>query len=174
MHFAVDFRRVGLGAAGRAGIMMMLRMWSIEVASIRNFVRTGIHPRGRSDVDRPADLRRKLLRRDAGGERHQRGVALLLDLLRHRVWQGVRRCALDRLEAERADAVELGFLEPVEKILEVGLGLAGEADDEGRADRDVRADRAPASIRSSTFASLAGRFIALSTVGEACWNGMSR
>ena len=29
-------------------------------------------------------------------------------------------------------------------------------------------------IRSSTLASLAGRFIAFSTVGLACWKGMSR
>ena len=29
-------------------------------------------------------------------------------------------------------------------------------------------------MRSSTLASLAGRFIAFSTAGLACWNGMSR
>src|SRR3546814_16717813 len=47
------------------------------------------------------------------------------------------------LEAEGADAVELRFVEPVEEILEIGLGFAGEADDEARADRDVGGDGAP-------------------------------
>ena len=36
--------------------------------------------------------------------------------------------ARDRLEAEAADAVELCFLQPVEQIAEIVLGLAGEAD----------------------------------------------
>ena len=35
-------------------------------------------------------------------------------------------------------------VEPVEQHLEILLGLAGEADDEGRADGEVRADLAPA------------------------------
>ena len=78
-----------------------------------------------------------------GGQLHQAGVALFLHLLGHRIGQGIGGCALDRLEAEGADAVELRFVQPVQQILEIGLGLAGEADDEGRADRDVRADLAP-------------------------------
>ena len=55
----------------------------------------------------------------------------------------VRRCAGDRLIFEAADAIDLGFLEPVEQIGKVGIGLAGEADDEGGAQRQLRALLAP-------------------------------
>ena len=55
----------------------------------------------------------------------------------------VGRRAFDRLVLEGADAVELGFVQPVEQETKILLGLAGKADDEGRADRQVRADRAP-------------------------------
>src|SRR3954447_11084872 len=44
---------------------------------------------------------------------------------------------------EAADAIELGLLQPGQQLLKLGLGLAGEADDEGRADREVRADLPP-------------------------------
>ena len=95
-------------------------------------------------VDRAADLGRELGGGDGGGLLHEAGVALLLDLLGHDAGQGVGGGAADRLEAEGADAVELGLVEPVEQIVEILLGLAGEADDEGRADGDVGADLAPA------------------------------
>ena len=80
-----------------------------------------------------------------------------------------------RLVLEAADAGELRFLQPVEQDLEVGLGLAGEADDEGGADGEVGADVAPAGAgAASVFSWCAGRRMALSTAGEACWKGMSR
>ena len=82
--------------------------------------------------------------------------------------------AVDRLVAEAADAIERGFVEPVEQHLEVLLGLAREADDEGRAQRQIGADLAPARDAASVFSCAAGRFMRLSTSGEACWNGMSR
>ena len=52
--------------------------------------------------------------------------------------------AFDRRIGEAADAVELRLLEEREQLLELGLGLAGKADDERAADREVRADLAPA------------------------------
>ena len=64
-------------------------------------------------------------------------------LIRHGRGQIVGGGAAHRLVFEAADAVERGFLQPLQQIVEVGVGLAGEADDEGRAQRDVRADRAP-------------------------------
>ena len=68
----------------------------------------------------------------------------LLDLVRNLLEaEIVGRGAGDRLVFERADAVELGFVEPVEQEREILLGLAGKADDESRADRQFRADRAP-------------------------------
>jgi hypothetical protein len=93
---------------------------------------------------RAADLRLSLAALIARGLDHDPGVAFFLDLLGHRIGQGVGRGAFDRLKPECADPVELGFVQPVEQILEIGLGLAGKADDEARADRDVGADRAPA------------------------------
>ena len=55
----------------------------------------------------------------------------------------VGRRARDGLVFEGADAVEPGFLQPVEQKGEVLLGLAGKTDDERRADRQIGADRAP-------------------------------
>ena len=51
--------------------------------------------------------------------------------------------ARDRLVFEAADAIDLGFFEPVEQIGKIGIGLAGEADDEGRAQRQLRTLLAP-------------------------------
>jgi hypothetical protein len=90
------------------------------------------------------------------------------------VGQGVRAGAGDVLVLEAADAVELRLVEPVEQVPEFRLGLAGVADDEGRAQREVGAGRAPAAISSSVSADFAGRAMRFSTSGWACWNGMSR
>src|SRR5690606_39830264 len=51
-------------------------------------------------------------------------------------------CSSD-LVLEAAHAVQLGFAQPVEQVLEVLLGLAGETDDEGGADGQLRALLAP-------------------------------
>ena len=69
--------------------------------------------------------------------------ALLFDFLRHRVRQRVRGRVAHGLVAEATDAVELGLLEPVEQRLKVLLGLAGEADDERRADGELGDRGAP-------------------------------
>src|SRR3546814_4316387 len=70
------------------------------------------------DVERAADLRRELLGRNPRRQFHQPGVALLLDLLGHRIGRRVGGGALDGFEAERADAVELRFLQPVHQVSE--------------------------------------------------------
>jgi hypothetical protein len=62
----------------------------------------------------------------------------------------------------------------VQQVLELGLGLAGEAGDEGRADHDLGAGLAPALQRSRLRSPLAGRFMRLSTSGCECWKGTSR
>src|SRR3546814_9824482 len=80
---------------------------------------------------------------ERGGFRHDALVAFFLDLFGHLIVEGIGLRAGDGLEAEGADAVELRFVEPVEEILEITLGFAGEADDEARADRDVGGDGAP-------------------------------
>src|SRR5579885_28993 len=74
---------------------------------------------------------------------HQAVVALLLDRFGHRRGKTVGRRARHRLVAEAADAVERSLAEPVEQQREVGFRLAGEADDEGRADGEARAGGAP-------------------------------
>ena len=78
-------------------------------------------PRGRvidavdQHVDGRTDLARQLLGRNARRERHHALEALLLDVLGHLLGHGRRGGPLDRLELERADAVELRFLEPVSR-----------------------------------------------------------
>ena len=117
VHLAVDLRSIGLGAAGRAA----------------GFPVDGVD----QHLDHRADLARELLGGDARGQRHHPLEALLLDVGGNlAVHRGCGR-ALDRLELERADAVELRFLEPGEEIGDVLVGLAGEAEHEGRADREV-------------------------------------
>ena len=49
----------------------------------------------------------------------------------------------DGLVLEAADTLEARFAQPGQEIFEIVLGLAGEADDEGGADGDVRADLPP-------------------------------
>ena len=51
--------------------------------------------------------------------------------------------ALDRRIFERTDPIELGLVEPREQLLELGLGLPRETDDEGAAKDQVRADTPP-------------------------------
>ena len=74
---------------------------------------------------------------------HETVPAFFFQLLGHRVRQRVRGCVLHGLVAEAADAVELGFFEPIEEVLEVLLGLSGETDDERRADRELGHRLAP-------------------------------
>ena len=123
MHLPVDIGRIGLGAARSAAFIVRL----VD-----------------DDVEGLADLGFQL----GGGNfllvRHEALPALLLHLFRHRAWQLVCGRAFNGLVLEAADAVELGFGEPVEQVLHVVFRLAGEADDEGGAQRDVRADVAPA------------------------------
>ena len=75
--------------------------------------------------------------------RHQRVPALLLDLVGHGVADRVRRGTCDRLVFEAAETIDRGFFQPVEQIRKIGIGFAGEADDEGRAQRQVGTFRAP-------------------------------
>ena len=59
------------------------------------------------------------------------------------VRQVVGARALDVLVLEAAHAIQLRLVQPVEQILELRLGFAGVADDEGRSKGDVGAGRAP-------------------------------
>ena len=122
MDGAVDLRRVALAAALAAGPPALVD----------------------DDLEPPADFPRELFRADRLLPQHQALVARRLDPGRHRgKSQIVGRRALYRLVLEGADAVELRLIEPVEQELEILLGLAGKTDDEGRADRQLRAERAP-------------------------------
>ena len=70
--------------------------------------------------------------------------ALFLHRIRHRRGQRVGAGAGNRLVAEAADAIELGLAQPLEQKFELGIGFAGEADDERRANGQIRTDFAPA------------------------------
>ena len=122
LHQAVDLRRVGLRARDRELAVDRIDQAALHGADL------GFEPRG-------GNLRLPL---------HEARQALLLHFLGHRIGQLVGGRAVDRRIGERADAIELRLVEEVEQLLELGFGLAREADDEGRADGEVRADLAPA------------------------------
>src|SRR5690606_5233853 len=71
---------------------------------------------------------------------HEAVPAILFDVIRYRLKAHFfSRGAFYRAVLEAAHAVELGFGEPVEQVLEVFFGFAGETDDEGGADGQLRA-----------------------------------
>ena len=75
---------------------------------------------------------------------HETVPAVLLDVVRYRLEiHGFGGRALDWRILEAAHAVELGFGQPVEQVLEVFLGLARKAHDEGGSNGQFRADLAP-------------------------------
>jgi hypothetical protein len=120
---AVDLRRVGPPRCGR---------WRMPRR----------RPRRRGPAS-AADLGRELRLGDRLRLFHEAVPALFLDLFGHVIGQGVRPRAGDVFVFEASDPVELRLVQPVEQGLELRLGLAGVADDEGRAQGDVGADRAP-------------------------------
>src|SRR5262249_18769467 len=90
-----------------------------------------------------ADLALEPPRRHLLLARHEPVPARLFDVVRNERGEIVGGRALHWLVAKAADAIELCCIEPVDELLEIGVGLAREADDEGRADGELRADRAP-------------------------------
>jgi hypothetical protein len=70
-------------------------------------------------------------------------------------WPG----AFDRRVLEAADAVELGFGQPVQQVLEVFFGFAREADDEGRTDDQSGQISRQFLMRARVLSSNAGRFM---------------
>ena len=105
---------------------------------------------------------------------HEAREPLFLDFRRHVRRHVVRGGAFDRRILERAHAIELRLVQPGQQLFELGLGLAGKADDESAANREIRADLAPRLDASQRLLHLPGRRMRFSTVGLPCWNGMSR
>jgi hypothetical protein len=66
------------------------------------------------------------------------------------------------------------FADEVEQVLELGLGLAGKAGDEGAADDELRADLAPARQPLEVLLAARRPLHPRSTSGCECWNGTSR
>src|SRR5581483_2436975 len=119
---------------------------SVDLRGVRVAARLG---NARSDlIDEDGltrtDLLLQTLRRDCLLMPHQPVPALLLDLVRDRGAERIRGRALDRLVAEAADAIELGFGEPVEQQCKIFLGLARKTYDEARAQGEIGADLTPA------------------------------
>src|SRR5262245_22466972 len=63
---------------------------------------------------------------------HEPMPARILDVAGNRSSEVVGSRALYGFIAEAADAIEVGSIEPVDELLKLGIGLAWEADDEGR------------------------------------------
>jgi hypothetical protein len=116
---------------------------------------------------------------DFGADRllrlHEALPAALLNLGRHEgEAQLVGRRAFHRLVFERADAVELRFFQPVEQQFEILFGLAGEADDEGRADGEIGAAGAPGLDAVERLVLIARPLHRLQHVRAGVLEGMSR
>src|SRR6202030_4339777 len=89
-----------------------------------------------------ADMALEAARRDYLLALHETVPALLLDLIRHGVAEIVGGRAFHGLVAEATDPIERRLVKPVEQEGEFLLGLAWEADNESRPQRDVRTDGA--------------------------------
>jgi hypothetical protein len=91
---------------------------------------------------------------------------------RHRAARWPRRLRPANRQSSRRGRAAL--LRGSQQFLELGLGFAGKAGDEG--ERMVISGQIArqARMRSSTFSALAGRFMALRMRGLACWKGTSR
>src|ERR1700729_3933685 len=136
-----------------------LDLHSYDVARTQGPARRGVHGAGHlgriafgaaprlpraalvdDNLEPLADLGGELLRADCLRALHETLVAVRFNLVRNRLKaEVVGRRAFDGLVLERADAVELGLVQPVEQEAKILLGLAGKADDESRADRQPRA-----------------------------------
>ena len=92
-----------------------------------------------------ADLALEAGRADLLLQQHQAREAFLLHFGRHVIGQGVGRRAFHRRVGERADAIQLRLFQEIQQFLEFFFGLAGKADDEGAAQRQVR-DRSRAIV----------------------------
>src|SRR4029077_11842938 len=82
-------------------------------------------------------------RRDRLLALHQAAPALFFDLIRQGFREIIGSRAFHGVVAKAPDPVERRFVEPVEEKGKVRLGLAREADNEARAQRDIRTDGAP-------------------------------
>ncbi len=115
------------------------RMFSVRPASWRGSRREGFSTSTRCGA---ADHRLADAPCLAVELRLQRLEPLLLDLVRHLVRQRGRRRAGPLAVDEAEGLVEADVRDQLERLLEVRLGLAGEADDEVGRQADVRAHRA--------------------------------
>ena len=100
--------------------------------------------------------------------------AFFLDLIRYGGALIVGGGAAHRLVFEAADAVERGFVEPLQQSSKSASVSPGKPT--MKVERSVRSGQivAPLPMRASVFSCAAGRFMRFSTSGDACWNGMSR
>jgi hypothetical protein len=76
--------------------------------------------------------------------RHETRTPLFAHLVRQRARQRIRRSALHRAVCKAAGAIDLCIANEGQQLLELGIGLAGEARDEGAAHDQLRAHLAPA------------------------------
>ena len=121
---AVDLGRVGVAAADAA-----------LAAERRRVVDQHLHRRAEPALE-PAG-------RDSLGRLHEAGAPFVAHVRRQHAGQRVCRGTVHRRIGEAAGAVDLGFLDELQQMLELGFGLAGKAGDEGAAHDELRASRAP-------------------------------
>ncbi len=122
VHQPIDFRRIGTRAGHRDVVFDHIHQALLHAA----------------------DLGFQTQRRDLRLLGHEARQALLFHFFGHLIRQRVGAGAIDRRIRKRTDAVQLRLIQEVQQGFEFGIGLAGEADDEGRAHGDLRAHRLPA------------------------------
>ncbi len=118
---------------------------AVDLRRVRRRARDGAFVINRVDqhFDLAPDPGGKQLGGDVFLHVHQAAPALFAHLIGHGARQFVGGGAFDRRVGKAADAVEPRFFDELEQFLELGLGLAREAGDEGAADGNVGADLAP-------------------------------
>src|SRR6185437_7894382 len=130
----------GLQALATRDAHDAIDLWRIRfAASDCNTVVNGVDEHTHAS----AHLGFQAFRADFRGALHETDPALFLhflgDMSRERIGAG----ALDGRVLEAADTVELRLVHPVEQLLELRFGLAGEPDDESTADHQVGTGPAP-------------------------------
>ncbi|EGF33370.1 Putative membrane-associated oxidoreductase [Oxalobacteraceae bacterium IMCC9480] len=140
---AIDFRRIGRRAANTATAVECIDE----------------HAQGL------AYLGLKALGRDLFLQQHHAAAALFAQFFRYRVVERVGSRAFDRRVGKAAQAVNFGFFQEVQQVLELGVGLAREAGDKSRADRDVGTHRAPGLDALDVFFAIGRTLHALEDIG---------
>src|SRR6185436_11163762 len=129
---ALDPGRNNIADADRQGALEVDR--SVDLGCVGGRAALGGAPAAfiYDHMDAAADFLLQLAGADGLLSSHEPVPAVFLHIIRDEIAKFVGGGAGDGLVTETADPIELGFGEPGNQLIEFGVGLAGEADDESR------------------------------------------